>query len=429
MSIPIGDNLDVKAKVTAKCFEIPAVTLTDATTISWDLGKQQSAKLAATDTVGVSRLLPNTVLSSGIEQGEYKIHFMSGPNGEVMQFDTNYEVIGEFDTGANKLTIVSLTINDGLGKVILTPFIDSTIVESVTGNLVDNSDPKNPVVNADLSGIEQNKLYIDRIFRNTWHSGVYCGVVVDVADDFSDLDTKTASVDSNEDLWLVRTLNGMNWFAYKNTVSIDFLNAYFAFVEIVNGEEIGDQYFKVDAQSSTWNETTDYNVISGVNVPISETALPGTSQANFFNMVQFSRISDVEGAGEPADYDKVVKVTSQSFTDTEKTQGRTNLLAEKRSQIRVVSTDPTSQNFIDWEGDILLVQTAKNFVLPVSGTLTDGARYLVKTDKTGTVAFSTADGTVSIEYNDINALGNMVERSEAWILFKNDVYYITGEVA
>lgn len=119
----------------------------------------------------------------------------------------------------------------------------------------------------------------------------------------------------------------------------------------------------------------------------------------------------------------------QSFTEAEKTQARENIDAEKRSAVRIVSANPTTQNFIDWEGDILLVKTTRNFVLPAAGALVDEARYLVKTDKTGIVNYSVADATVSIEYNDVNAIGTQSQRSETWILLKDNVYYITGEVS
>lgn len=237
-----------------------ASEITDASTLSWDLDTQQSAYLVATDTVGANRLLPNSILTAGVEQGEYKIHFNSGPSGYTMQFDTDFEVIGDFDTAANRLTIVTLTIDNGLGKVALTPFIEG-------------------------SNVTQDDLA---------------------------------------------------------------------------------KYVKVDE--------------------------------------------------------------AQTFTSAEKEQARANIYAKKEEAVRKVSTDPTSQNFIDWAGDILLVQAATNFVLPVSGTLSNGDSFLVKTDKNGSVSYSTADGTVSIEYNDINATGQQNARSEAWILFQDNIYYINGEV-
>jgi hypothetical protein len=127
---------------------------------------------------------------------------------------------------------------------------------------------------------------------------------------------------------------------------------------------------------------------------------------------------------------KLLKVDGvQTFSASEKTQGRDNILAEKRSEVRIPVSNPTNQNFIDWESDILLVKTVRNFVLPTTGTIPSGSRYLVKTTSTGTVQFSTEDGTVTIEYNDIGSLGYMAQRSEAWVLFESNVYYVNGEVA
>ena len=130
------------------------------------------------------------------------------------------------------------------------------------------------------------------------------------------------------------------------------------------------------------------------------------------------------------DLSKFVKTdVAQTFTDAEKTQGRSNIGAEKRSAVRVVAADPSSQNFVDWESDILLVKTARTFTLPAAGTLPNGSRYMVKTTANGTIQFALADGSVSIEYNDVNATGYMSQRSEAWVLFQDNVYYISGEVS
>lgn len=100
-----------------------------------------------------------------------------------------------------------------------------------------------------------------------------------------------------------------------------------------------------------------------------------------------------------------------------------------RADVRIPTINPTDQNFLDWESDILLVKTVRNFVLPAAGVLVNGSRYLVKTAATGSVQFSTFDGTVTIEYNLMDALGYMSARSEAWVLFQDNVYYVNGEVA
>lgn len=194
----------------------------------------------------------------------------------------------------------------------------------------------------------------------------------------------------------------------------------------ISGYGITDAYTSWNLKSNGVQRTTVQNggtldLVQGDNITISYSAggvmtinatVPDLEWANILNKPKLLQVDDV-----------------QSFTDAEKKQGRDNILAEKRAEVRIPTADPTNQNFIDWESDILLVKTARTFTLPASGVLVNGSRFLVKTTATGTVQFAAADGTVTIEYNDVNATGYMAQRSEAWVLFQDDVYYVSGEVA
>ena len=96
-------------------------TLTDATTISWNLDTQQSAYLLATSTVGNIRTLPNSILTAGVNGGNYQLVFQQdATGGRSINFDTNFDVVGAFDLRPNEISIVLLNIQSGVGRVVIT---------------------------------------------------------------------------------------------------------------------------------------------------------------------------------------------------------------------------------------------------------------------------------------------------------------------
>jgi hypothetical protein len=87
-------------------------TLTDATTLTWDLLTQQGAYLLATSGVGDTRTLPNSTLF-GIPAGSYaEILFkQDATGGRKIAFDTNFgDVIGTFDERPNEYTLILVKV-------------------------------------------------------------------------------------------------------------------------------------------------------------------------------------------------------------------------------------------------------------------------------------------------------------------------------
>jgi hypothetical protein len=87
-------------------------TLTDATTLAWDLLTQQCAYLLATSGVGDTRTLPNSTLF-GIPAGSYaEILFkQDATGGRKIAFDTNFgDVIGTFDERPNEYTLILIKV-------------------------------------------------------------------------------------------------------------------------------------------------------------------------------------------------------------------------------------------------------------------------------------------------------------------------------
>jgi hypothetical protein len=87
-------------------------TLTDATTLTWDLLTQQCAYLLADEWIGDIRTLPNSVLS-GVPVGSYaEILFkQEAIGGRKIAFDTNFgDVIGTFDERPNEYTLILVKV-------------------------------------------------------------------------------------------------------------------------------------------------------------------------------------------------------------------------------------------------------------------------------------------------------------------------------
>lgn len=103
---------------------LPAVTqsaLTDASVVTWDLDTAPSAYLLATAGVGNSRQIPNTALTNGIDGENYQLVFQQdATGGRTVTFDTNFEVVGDFDLRANKVNVILINFQGGIGRVVVT---------------------------------------------------------------------------------------------------------------------------------------------------------------------------------------------------------------------------------------------------------------------------------------------------------------------
>jgi hypothetical protein len=114
-------------------------TLTDATTLTWDLLTQQGAYLLATSGVGDTRTLPNSVLS-GVAVGSYaEILFkQDATGGRKIAFDTNFgDVIGTFDERANEYTLILVkVVATDKARVILSNWRDRMMSENKTGTVL-----------------------------------------------------------------------------------------------------------------------------------------------------------------------------------------------------------------------------------------------------------------------------------------------------
>jgi hypothetical protein len=114
--------------------------LTDEATLNWNLDSAQYGKLIATAGVGDNRTLPNSILTAGVEAGEYKLHFkQDSVGGRKIIFDTDFTVVGEFDLNPDAITLLSLTIEAGKGLVVLSTW-NGVIAGEVTKQYVDDQD-------------------------------------------------------------------------------------------------------------------------------------------------------------------------------------------------------------------------------------------------------------------------------------------------
>jgi hypothetical protein len=98
-------------------------SLADAATLNWDLNLYQSVRVYATGAVGASRTLPNSILTAAVDGGNYQMAFIQdGIGGRQITLDTNFVGIGAMDTRANQVTIITLTVQNGIGYVVFNSF-------------------------------------------------------------------------------------------------------------------------------------------------------------------------------------------------------------------------------------------------------------------------------------------------------------------
>lgn len=95
--------------------------LTDAATLSWDIDAVPSAYLLATSAVGNSRMLSNASLANCVDGTNYQLTFQQdATGGRSVTFDTSFEVVGTFDLRPDKISIILVNFQDGIGRVVVT---------------------------------------------------------------------------------------------------------------------------------------------------------------------------------------------------------------------------------------------------------------------------------------------------------------------
>src|SRR5690606_31949132 len=79
------------------------------------------AYLLATSVVGNTRMLPNSILTPGVDGENYQLVFQQDAiGGRSVTFDTSFEVVGSFDLRPDKVSIILLNFQDGIGRVVVT---------------------------------------------------------------------------------------------------------------------------------------------------------------------------------------------------------------------------------------------------------------------------------------------------------------------
>ena len=103
------------------------ITLNDSTNIAWDLATDFSAKLVATNGVGNTRNLLNSLLATAVEGETYQLIFKQDAIGNrQITFGSDFTVFGEFNLNPNAITIVSFVFDSDEVIVILTHGLEQT---------------------------------------------------------------------------------------------------------------------------------------------------------------------------------------------------------------------------------------------------------------------------------------------------------------
>ncbi len=123
-------------------------TLTDASTLSWDLSTQQLAYLLATSAVGNTRTLPNSIIASGQDSGNYQLFFkQDATGGRIILFEDSFTVFGDFNLQANGVTVISLVTRGTDSVVVLTAEVATNAPQNLTGTELEMSQPLGNVYN------------------------------------------------------------------------------------------------------------------------------------------------------------------------------------------------------------------------------------------------------------------------------------------
>lgn len=98
----------------------PQFDLTDASTLAWDMATNPNGFLLATNAVGNTRTLPNSVLVGLLDGENFQLSFQQDATGSrTITFDTNFTVVGVFDLRPNQVSVVSILVQDGIGYAII----------------------------------------------------------------------------------------------------------------------------------------------------------------------------------------------------------------------------------------------------------------------------------------------------------------------
>lgn len=259
------------------------------------------------------------------------------------------------------------------------------------------------------------------------------GLVTGVANDYSDFMAKKDAISTSRRFWVVKKTDGFTAVAIDTTyINIDLPGLWLSFARLLTDASMSNQYYFEEPLTQIRLGTT-LRFSSGTWVIYDGSTYQAgtwtTNSASFCHLINLMR-PKTPTASDPVDYSDVVKVTAQTFNETQQEQGRTNLSAEKLSTVVILNTAPTTAELLANLKNTILKTSGANtaWVLPISGALPDGWQVMVKTNADSSINFSVADATVSIEYNEVGAIGHMTARSEAWIMLKNNIYYINGEV-
>lgn len=95
--------------------------LTDASVLLWNLSTEKVAYLLATSAIGNTRTLPNSVITSGQNSGNYQLFFkQDAVGGRTILFEDSFSVFGDFNVQPNGVTIVSIVTRGINSMVVLT---------------------------------------------------------------------------------------------------------------------------------------------------------------------------------------------------------------------------------------------------------------------------------------------------------------------
>jgi len=142
-------------------------TLTDASSIAWNLANFFNTKLTATSAVGDIRSLPDALLSLANQGDNYQMVFVQDAiGGRKIAFGNSYKVIGDFNYAPNGITIVTFVYDPLKTVVVLTSQIEIPYWIRID-NLDFSADLHKADGNLDTSDIEDGDIIRSAIFLAT----------------------------------------------------------------------------------------------------------------------------------------------------------------------------------------------------------------------------------------------------------------------
>lgn len=116
-------------------------TLTDASVLLWNLSTEKLAYLLATSAIGNTRTLPNSVITSGQNSGNYQLFFkQDAVGGRTILFEDSFSVFGDFNTLPNGVTIISIVTRGVDSMVVLTAEVPEILEVKELGFAVSDED-------------------------------------------------------------------------------------------------------------------------------------------------------------------------------------------------------------------------------------------------------------------------------------------------